>query len=506
MWSATWPKEVQALAEEFLHNCIQVNIGSLNLSANNNIVQNVTICEEEEKERELVELLKRLKPDANNKSIVFVETKKKVEDVLRIILREGYQSNSIHGDKSQNERDYVLENFRNGRIPILVATDVAARGLDVEDVKNVINYDYPNTSEDYIHRIGRTGRCEQSGTSHTFFTSNNARQARELIAVLNEAGQTPTKELLDLAKSMGGKGNMKGNPRFGMRPQNSYNSRPQFNRPMNGNPMGRPMNQGGSWMSAPKPQYNQYNGNNGMSGMMNDFQTFNNKFDDNPNFTDGNTFRKFDKFNNLAGGAFQPGGPGAHQQQAANGGYQKTYQPTQDGYKPRNNFVKPDFVNGSSQPRGNFGDNKPPFVQGSNSMGGNKFMNANKPRPPFAQNRFNNEFVPNQQKFNKFDSYKGGYGGGDGGDTDDFQNANHFNSSNRHFNSQQNNRFDHSNPKEAAPSQPFVQGEALEASPFDSSMIETFRMVPKLTYDATAQITPFQAFSEYKNIATKNIE
>jgi ATP-dependent RNA helicase DDX5/DBP2 len=475
MWSATWPKEVQTLAEDFLRDYIQVNIGSLNLSANNNILQNIRVCEEIQKEKELVDLLKNLKPDGNNKSIIFVETKKKVEDILKIIQREGYQANSIHGDKSQNERDYVLENFRNGRIPVLVATDVAARGLDVEDVKNVINYDYPNTSEDYIHRIGRTGRCEQTGTAYTFFTSNNARQARELIAVLNEAGQPAPKELLDLAKSIGGgKGNLRGNPRFGGR--NETFTRPQFNRPMtNGFNNSRPPMGQGNWMGPPKPQFNnQFNGMN--NNIKNDFQPkpfnkFGNKtFDDKPM---NGEVRKFDKFNNNVGGNFS--GP-----QAQTGGYQKTFTPNQEGFKPRNNFVKPDFANGAP-PRGNF-ENKSPF---NPNNPGNKFMN--KPRPPFNGNRFNNEFVPGQQKFNKFEN---GYG-----EPDEFQNANHFNSTNRHFNNQSNTRFDHSNQKDAPPQQSFVQGDGLDAPQYDSGMIPGFRMIPKLSYDAGAQIPPFPGFA-----------
>jgi len=122
MWSATWPKEVQTLAEDFLRNYIQINVGSMSLSANHNIIQNIKVCEESEKERELVALLKTLATDASNKIIIFVETKKKVEDILKNVQREGYQANSIHGDKSQSERDYVLESFRNGRTSILVAT------------------------------------------------------------------------------------------------------------------------------------------------------------------------------------------------------------------------------------------------------------------------------------------------------------------------------------------------------------------------------------------------
>lgn len=114
----------------------------------------------------------------------------------------------IHGDKSQQERDWVLSEFRNGRAPIMVATDVASRGLDVSDIKFVINFDYPNSSEDYVHRIGRTARAEQSGTAYTFFTPNNSKQARDLIQVLTEANQQINPRLLELGDSArdGGRG------------------------------------------------------------------------------------------------------------------------------------------------------------------------------------------------------------------------------------------------------------------------------------------------------------
>ncbi|XP_059609645.1 uncharacterized protein LOC132257002 [Phlebotomus argentipes] len=203
MWSATWPKEVQTLAEDFLRDYIHINIGSLNLAANHNIRQIVDICQDTEKESRLSGLLKDIASDRNNKIIVFVETKKKVDDIVRAIVKEGYAATAIHGDKSQPERDFVLQEFRTGKCTILVATDVAARGLDVEDVKYVVNYDYPNSSEDYIHRIGRTGRCDQSGTAYTFFTPANARQARELIAVLEEAQQNPPQPLVEMAQRSG---------------------------------------------------------------------------------------------------------------------------------------------------------------------------------------------------------------------------------------------------------------------------------------------------------------
>lgn len=228
MWSATWPKEVQALAEDFLTDYIQINIGSLTLAANHNIRQIIEICQEHEKEPKLSQLLREIGTERGSKMIIFVETKKKVDDITKAIKREGWSAISIHGDKSQPERDYVLSEFRNGKTMILVATDVAARGLDVEDVKYVINFDYPNSSEDYIHRIGRTGRCQSAGTAYAYFTPNNARQAKELIAVLEEAGQVINPQLADMANSMRnqyGKGRQRwSHGRGGNKDNNSHGS------------------------------------------------------------------------------------------------------------------------------------------------------------------------------------------------------------------------------------------------------------------------------------------
>jgi len=139
--------------------------------------------------------------EKENKTIVFAETKKKVDEITRSMRKAGWPAMCIHGDKSQGERDWVLAEFRSGRAPILVATDVAARGLDVEDVKFVINYDYPNGTEDYVHRIGRTGRSRNTGTAYTFFTQNNAKQAKELVDVLKEANQVVNPKLFSLMEN-----------------------------------------------------------------------------------------------------------------------------------------------------------------------------------------------------------------------------------------------------------------------------------------------------------------
>uniref|UniRef100_A0A7N8WQC4 RNA helicase n=1 Tax=Mastacembelus armatus TaxID=205130 RepID=A0A7N8WQC4_9TELE len=207
MWSATWPKEVRQLAEDFLRDYIQINIGALELSANHNILQIVDVCMETEKDHKLIQLMEEIMAEKENKTIIFVETKKRCDDLTRRMRRDGWPAMCIHGDKSQPERDWVLTEFRSGKAPILIATDVASRGLDVEDVKFVINYDYPGSSEDYVHRIGRTARSTNKGTAYTFFTPGNLRQARDLVRVLEEARQAINPKLLQLVDSgRGGSG------------------------------------------------------------------------------------------------------------------------------------------------------------------------------------------------------------------------------------------------------------------------------------------------------------
>uniref|UniRef100_A0A7N5K2P3 RNA helicase n=1 Tax=Ailuropoda melanoleuca TaxID=9646 RepID=A0A7N5K2P3_AILME len=214
MWSATWPKEVRQLAEDFLRDYTQINVGNLELSANHNILQIVDVCMESEKDHKLIQLMEEIMAEKENKTIIFVETKRRCDDLTRRMRRDGWPAMCIHGDKSQPERDWVLNEFRSGKAPILIATDVASRGLDVEDVKFVINYDYPNSSEDYVHRIGRTARSTNKGTAYTFFTPGNLKQARELIKVLEEANQAINPKLMQLVDHRGGGGGGGGRSRY----------------------------------------------------------------------------------------------------------------------------------------------------------------------------------------------------------------------------------------------------------------------------------------------------
>lgn len=205
MWSATWPEDVRSLAQDFLNDFIQVNVGSSELSANHDIKQVVRIVHEEEKQNELVRILEDIRSGCEeyntgsmDKTLIFAQTKRRVDAIANGLRRRGFRVAATHGDKSQAAREDVLRAYRSGKLDILVATDVAARGLDVNDIKVVINYDYPGTSEDYVHRIGRTARAGNKGTAYTFFTSDNCAQARDLIAVMQEAGQEVSSDLQDM--------------------------------------------------------------------------------------------------------------------------------------------------------------------------------------------------------------------------------------------------------------------------------------------------------------------
>lgn len=163
MWSATWPKEVEGLANDFLKDMFQVTIGSLELTANHNITQVVEVVDEFDKPRRLSSTLRQI--NNGGRILIFTETKRNADSLTRSLRQEGFPARAIHGDKSQDERDWVLKEFREGKCRLMIATDVAARGLDVKEVMYVVNYDFPGNIEDYIHRIGRTGRAGEKGTA-----------------------------------------------------------------------------------------------------------------------------------------------------------------------------------------------------------------------------------------------------------------------------------------------------------------------------------------------------
>lgn len=196
MFSATWPEEIRALADKFLRkNVVRVTVGSDELSANVSVTQIVECVDKFEKDRKLYALLENYHKSRVNKILVFVLYKKEAVEVQNKLLAKGYNATGIHGDRSQQDRTQALEEFKSGKVPILIATDVAARGLDIPNVEYVINFSFPLTVEDYVHRIGRTGRGGKTGISHTFFTDFDKGLAGALVAVLQEAGQVVPEDI-----------------------------------------------------------------------------------------------------------------------------------------------------------------------------------------------------------------------------------------------------------------------------------------------------------------------
>ncbi|EIE25575.1 DEAD-domain-containing protein [Coccomyxa subellipsoidea C-169] len=195
-FSATWPREVKAIASQFVTNkTVHVFVGGVeeNLVANKAITQFVHVMKPyDNKQQKLREIL-HSKP-TGTRIIIFCSTKRMCDQLSRDLSRE-FRAAAIHGDKKQQERDWVISSFKQGTTPVMVATDVAARGLDVPNVGAVVNYDFPNGVEDYIHRIGRTGRAGASGEAYTFFTPQDSKYARELSRVLREANQVVPPEL-----------------------------------------------------------------------------------------------------------------------------------------------------------------------------------------------------------------------------------------------------------------------------------------------------------------------
>ncbi|KAG7090691.1 hypothetical protein E1B28_009788 [Marasmius oreades] len=199
MFSATWPEAVRRLASTFQNKPVRVTVGSDDLTANSRVEQLVEVLDDSrQKDSRLLHHLRNLghhkRPvkgsSVESRIIVFALYKAETARVEQMLIREGYLTSALHGDINQSQRLQALEKFKTGTSGILVATDVAARGLDIPNVKAVINYTFPLTIDDYIHRIGRTGRGGKHGKSVTFFTGENQERglAGELLRVLKDSG------------------------------------------------------------------------------------------------------------------------------------------------------------------------------------------------------------------------------------------------------------------------------------------------------------------------------
>ncbi|XP_077146010.1 putative ATP-dependent RNA helicase DDX43 isoform X2 [Ranitomeya variabilis] len=198
MTSATWPEGVRRLSKSYLKDPMMVYVGTLDLAAVNTVNQRVVIVAEEEKRAFTADFIDSLKP--KDKAIIFVGKKLIADDLASDFCLQGIPVQSLHGNREQCDREEALNDFKTGKVRILIATDLASRGLDVHDITHVFNFDFPRNIEEYVHRVGRTGRAGRSGESITLVTRKDWRVAGELITILERANQEVPQELVDMAE------------------------------------------------------------------------------------------------------------------------------------------------------------------------------------------------------------------------------------------------------------------------------------------------------------------
>jgi ATP-dependent RNA helicase RhlE len=176
LFSATFSDDIKKLAHDFLNNPVTVEAARRNAAADN-VKQSVVLADQDKKFRVLADMIRRR---GDKQVLIFTRTKLAAAQVARMLAREDISSDAIHGDKSQQERIKALDAFKEGRIIALVATDVAARGLDIDQLQLVVNYELPPNAEDYVHRIGRTGRAGASGEAISLVDDKDVKEERRL--------------------------------------------------------------------------------------------------------------------------------------------------------------------------------------------------------------------------------------------------------------------------------------------------------------------------------------
>ena len=180
-FSATMPKDIVNLSRSILSNPTRVEVTPVS-SAVDTVEQCVYFVEKPEKKKLLVSLLKQEKKSV----LVFSRTKHGADNISRLLKKSGIKSEAIHGDKSQGQRQRALSNFKAGTTRVMVATDIAARGIDIQELEIVINYDLPDVAETYVHRIGRTGRAGHLGTAVTFCSEEEQPKIREIQGLIGK--------------------------------------------------------------------------------------------------------------------------------------------------------------------------------------------------------------------------------------------------------------------------------------------------------------------------------
>lgn len=204
LFSATFPAKMDALARKILTKPLEITVGGRSVVAKE-IEQRVEILNADDKFVRLLQILGEMgekhKDEADDfRTLIFVERQEAADDLFRDLMRKGYICSSLHGGKDQVDRDQTISDFKAGFVPVVIATSVAARGLDVKELKLVINYDCPNHMEDYVHRAGRTGRAGQKGTCVTFITPEQERFSVDLVRALKASEATVPPELEKMAE------------------------------------------------------------------------------------------------------------------------------------------------------------------------------------------------------------------------------------------------------------------------------------------------------------------
>ena len=182
LFSATMPPEVEALARKYLRKPVVVQVGRRSQTADT-VTHAVYPVPRERKSALLARLLK---DDELDSVLVFTRTKHGADRVVRHLERENIKATAMHADKTQPQRVKALEDFKSGKVRVLVATDIAQRGLDIENISHVINYDVPQQAEDYVHRIGRTGRAAKEGDAYTFMAPDEIAMVRTIERVIGQ--------------------------------------------------------------------------------------------------------------------------------------------------------------------------------------------------------------------------------------------------------------------------------------------------------------------------------
>jgi len=186
LFSATLPNNILRISEKYLNNPERIAVGSLSTPIEK-IKQETFQVSQDKKYHELINQL----VERSGSILVFVKTKHGADKIVKRLKYDGHSADAIHGNLRQSKRDRVITGFRNGKSRILVATDVAARGLDIPLIQHVINYDLPQVPEDYIHRIGRTGRAGKEGSALTFLTSSDRSMWNSISKLIDPNFKTP---------------------------------------------------------------------------------------------------------------------------------------------------------------------------------------------------------------------------------------------------------------------------------------------------------------------------